>query len=257
MSLEGRCALVTGAGRGIGFAIARVLAEKGMRVAVNDIDAESATRAAAELNAAGLVAIDCAGDVTRAAHVERIFDRVEGELGPLWLLVNNAGAFHAAATADFPEDAWDSAFAVDVKAAFLCSREAVRRMTPRQRGRIVVISSIAGLIVRTGQIAYCAAKAAAIHFTRCLAVEVARDDITVNCICPGMTDSAMLRQTAASRGIDAGDYLDMIPARRFATGDDHAHTVAWLAGNEASHITGQVICVDGGQSQYHPLTLKH
>ena len=250
-----KCALVTGAARGIGLSTARVLCEAGMAVAINDTDAGGAERAASDLVAAGYRALACPADVTNSAEVAAMFERVESELGPLWLLVNNAGVFHAAATVDFPEEVWDREFAVDVKAAFLCSQNAIRRMMPRGAGRIVVVSSIGGLIVRTGQIAYCAAKAAAIHFSRCLAVEMAPHGITVNCICPGMTDSAMLQKTASERGLMIDDYLVMIPAGRLARPEDQANTIAWLASESAAHVTGQVISVDGAQSLYHPLTL--
>jgi NAD(P)-dependent dehydrogenase (short-subunit alcohol dehydrogenase family) len=256
MSLAGRCALVTGAGRGIGFVTARLLCERGMAVAVNDVDTESAHHAAAELASAGYRAIACPADVSNSADVSLMVGRIEAELGPLWLLVNNAGTFHSAPAEEFPEAQWDREFAVDVKSAFLCSQAAIRRMIPRRGGRIVVVSSIAGEIVRTRQIAYCAAKAAAIHFSRCLAVEMAPHGITVNCLCPGMTDSAMLRQTAAARGVEVGDYLEMIPAGELARPEDHASLIAFLASDEAAHLTGQVISVDGAQSLYHPVTRR-
>ncbi len=254
MSLAGRVALVTGAARGIGFATARVLSERGMAVVVNDKDGGAAIRATSELVEAGHKAFAFPADVTRAAEVARLTARVEAEVGPLWLLVNNAGTFHSAAIEDFPEEDWDAEFAIDAKAVFLCSQAALRCMIPRRSGRIVVISSIAGTIVRTRQIAYCAAKAAATHFARCLAVEAAPHAITVNCVCPGMTDSQMLRQTAANRGVTIDDYLSMIPAGRLAAAEDHAHCIAWLASDEAAHVTGQVIAIDGAQSLYHPVT---
>ena len=254
MSLAGRVALITGAARGIGFATARVLSERGMVVVVNDKDSDAAIRAATELVDASHRAFAFPADVTRVAEVERLTARVEAEVGPLWLLVNNAGTFHSAAIEDFPEQDWDAEFAIDVKAVFLCSQAAVRCMIPRRAGRIIVVSSIAGTIVRTRQIAYCAAKAAAIHFARCLAVEAAPHAITVNCICPGMTDSQMLRKTAAARGVAIDDYLSMIPAGRLATAEDHADCIAWLASEEAAHVTGQVIAIDGAQSLYHPVT---
>ena len=254
MSLKDRCALVTGAARGIGLVLARSLCERGVRVALNDVDPEGAARAAAELSSLGHRCLPCPGDVTRAADVAGMVERAEKELGPLWLLVNNAGTFHSAPTVDFPEAAWDREFAVDVKAAFLCSQAALRSMIPRRAGRIVVVSSIAGWIVRTNQIAYCAAKAAAIHFARCLAVETAPHGITVNCLCPGMTDSEMLRKSAGARGATIADYEAMIPAGKLAKAEDHASTILWLASDEAAHVTGQVLSVDGGQSIYHPLT---
>ena len=254
MTLSGRVALITGAGRGIGRRIAAALCENGMAVAVNDIDSESAESTASELRSSGYRALACPGDASAAAAVAAMFDRVEQELGPLWLLVNNAGVYHSASIETFPESEWDREFAVDCKAVFLCSQAAVRRMAPGRGGRIVVVSSIAGQIVRTQQIAYCSAKAAAIHFSRCLAVEVAGRGITVNCICPGMTDSEMLRQSANQRGVSLDRYQAMIPSGRLASPQDHAAAVVWLASEAAGHITGQVIAIDGAQSLYHPLT---
>ncbi len=165
MSLEGKVALVTGAGRGIGPGIARVLAKKGMIVAVN-ARTESAEQTAADLRALGLQATAFMADVSRKAEVEAMIERVEQELGPLWLLVNNAGLLRAAPTAEMAEADRDDVFAVDAKGVFLCAQAAIRRMMPRGAGRIVNIASIAGMIVRTKQIAYSSAKAATIHFSR-------------------------------------------------------------------------------------------
>jgi 3-oxoacyl-[acyl-carrier protein] reductase len=143
---------------------------------------------------------------------------------------------------------------VDAKGVFLCSQAAIRRMIPRRQGRIVNISSIAGLIVRTAQIGYCSAKAAVVHFTRCLAVEMAPHGITVNCLCPGMTWTEMLSVSARERGLDLDAMVELIPAGRMATEEDHAHLVAYLASEEAGHVTGQIVAVDGAQSLYHPLS---
>jgi NAD(P)-dependent dehydrogenase (short-subunit alcohol dehydrogenase family) len=250
---QARVALVTGAGRGIGKGIASVLAARGFTVGVNDITEAAAECAAAEIAGAGHAVLPVAGDITSRAAVEAIFDRVEAEAGPLWLLVNNAGVYHSAPAAELTEAAWDQDFAVDVKGAFLCCQAAIRRMTPRGAGRIVNIASIAGLIVRAGQLSYCAAKAAVIHLSRCLAVEMAGHGITVNCVCPGMTDTEMLRQSIRERGASLESYQSLIPSGRLATPEDHAHLVAWLASEEAAHVTGQVIAVDGGQSQNLPL----
>jgi NAD(P)-dependent dehydrogenase (short-subunit alcohol dehydrogenase family) len=130
-------------------------------------------------------------------------------------------------------------------------------MMPRQAGRIVNVSSIAGLIVRTKQIAYSSAKAAVIHFTRCLAVEMAPYGITVNCVCPGMTRTEMIVQSFAERGIDLDAATSLIPTGRMAVPEDHAHLVAYFASEEAAHVTGQVVCVDGGQSQVVPMPRRN
>jgi NAD(P)-dependent dehydrogenase (short-subunit alcohol dehydrogenase family) len=252
--LHDRVALVTGAGRGIGLTIARVLAEKGMRVGLNDIDPRAAERAAVALQTDGLAVLALPGDVSLKADVEAMVARAEAELGPLWLLVNNAGVFNSGPTVELGEEAWDRAFAVDAKGVFLCSQAALRGMLGRREGRIVSVASIAGIIVRTGQIAYCAAKAAVVHFSRCLAVEVAPAGITVNCLCPGMTATEMLLDSAVDRGLDLDGMVALIPDGRMASELDHAHLVAYLASDEAAHVTGQVVAVDGGQSLYHPLT---
>jgi 3-oxoacyl-[acyl-carrier protein] reductase len=254
--LNGKVALITGAGRGIGRTIALELARKGMLVGVNDVDPKTAANVAGEICAAGGQAIPLVGSVSNVAEVDAMFTRVENELGPLWLLVNNAGIINAAPTAEMSEAMWDKAFEVDAKGVFVCSQAAIRRMIPRQAGRIVNFSSIAGLIVRTAQIAYCSAKAAVVHFSRCLAVEIAPYGITVNCLCPGMTWTTMLQETARERGLDLDGMVELIPAGHMAKEEDHAHLVAFFASEESGHMTGQVVTVDGAQSLYHPLTLK-
>jgi NAD(P)-dependent dehydrogenase (short-subunit alcohol dehydrogenase family) len=253
MSLEGRVALVTGAGQGIGKSIAHILACRGMHVAVNDVQGESAEAVAQEICRDGHSALALAADITRKAEVEAMMDRVEKQLGPLWLLVNNAGIYFSGPTADMSEEAWDKAFAVDAKGVFLCSQASIRRMIPRRAGRIVNLGSIAGIVVRTKQIGYCAAKAAVVHFSRCLAVEMAPYGITVNCLCPRMTRTEMLEQGARERRMNLEAMVELIPGGRMASPEDHASLVAYLASDEAGHVTGQVISVDGGQSQFLPL----
>jgi len=254
--LCGKVAMVTGGGRGIGRTVAHVLAQKGMMVGVNDIDATLAEAVAHEFRAEGLKVLALPGDVSCKEDASAITDKTETELGPIWLLVNNAGIFNFAPTAEMDEETWDKAFAVDAKGVFLCSQAAIRKMIPRRQGRIVNISSIAGMVVRTGQIAYCSAKAAVTHFTRCLAVEMAPYGITVNCLCPGMTRTKMLTQSAIERGLDLDAMVDFIPAGRMAEEEDHAHLILYLAADESAHVTGQVLAVDGAQSLYHPLLLK-
>jgi len=254
--LQGKTAIITGAGRGIGKAIARRLAQEGMSVGVNDVNARLAEAAVLELQAEGLQALALPGDVSQVAEARAMVAQAEAQLGPLWLLVNNAGVFNSAPTAELSEAAWDQAFDVDAKGVFLCCQAAIRQMIPRQQGRIVNIASIAGQIVRTGQIAYCSAKAAVIHFTRCLAVEMASPGITVNCLCPGMTWTEMLSASAKERGLDLDAMVALIPGGRMAQETDHAHLVAYFASEEAAHVTGQVVTVDGAQSLYHPLVAK-
>jgi NAD(P)-dependent dehydrogenase (short-subunit alcohol dehydrogenase family) len=251
-----KVAVVTGAGRGIGKTIARVLAQQGMRVGVNDADPGLAHETAQEFRHQGLQALALPADVSTKDQVQAMLRQAEAELGPVWLLVNNAGVFQAAPTLEVDEEDWDRVFSVDAKGVFLCSQAAIQGMISRRAGRIVNIASIAGMIVRTGQIAYCSAKAAVIHFTRCLAVEMAPYGITVNCLCPGMTWTSMLSVSARERGLDLDAMVELIPAGRMAQEQDHAHLVSYFASEEAAHVTGQVVAVDGGQSLYHPLTAK-
>jgi NAD(P)-dependent dehydrogenase (short-subunit alcohol dehydrogenase family) len=254
--LTGRVAFITGAGRGIGKATAHLLAQKGMQVAINELNPDLLKSTTVAFQSEGLSVLGLAGDVSKTADVGAMLEKVESELGPIWLLVNNAGVFNAGPTAELSEQAWDSAFAVDTKGVFLCSQAAIRKMIPHQQGRIVNFASIAGMIVRTNQIAYCSAKAAVIHFSRCLAVEMAPHGITVNCLCPGMTRTAMLTVSAKERGLDLDAMLELIPDGRMAAEEDHAHLVAYFASDEAAHVTGQVVAVDGAQSLFHPLVMK-
>lgn len=255
-TLQNKAALITGAGRGIGRTIALTLARQGMKVGVNDIDSQAARAVCQEIQALGATAIDLPASVSDPDQIKDMVERVESELGPLWLLVNNAGVLTVGPTIEMPVEAWDRAFDVDAKGVFLCSQAAARVMVPRKAGRMVNIASIAGVIVRTGQIAYCAAKAATVHFTRCLAVELAPQGITVNCICPGMTWTEMLSVSAVERGLDLDAMVALIPAGHMAQEADHANLILYLASEAAGHITGQVVCVDGGQSLYHPLQVK-
>jgi 2,3-dihydro-2,3-dihydroxybenzoate dehydrogenase len=252
MGLAGRVALITGASRGIGLGMARTLAAKGMAVALSDVRAEVIS-AAEKLRGEGHATIGIVADVRRKADVEAMVERTESELGPIWVLVNNAGALTFGPTAELSEEDWDLAMDVDAKGVFLCSQAAIRRMIPRGEGRIVNVTSIAAVVVRTGQIGYCSAKAASNHFTRCLAIEMAPHGITVNAIMPGMTRTEMLVDSFVARGMSLDAMLNLIPAGRFASPEDHAALVAWLASEEAQHVTGQLISVDGGQSQLMPL----
>jgi 2,3-dihydro-2,3-dihydroxybenzoate dehydrogenase len=252
MTLKGKVALVTGASRGIGWVIARVLAEQGMHVAMN-ASSDRIDAAADQLRRQGLSVRPYRADISQKQAVQTMVEQVEAELGPLYLLVNNAGLLRTGPTPELSEEDWDATFAVDAKGVFLCSQAALQRMLPRRAGRIVNISSIAGQIVRVRQIAYCAAKAAVIHFTRCLAVEMAPYGVTVNCICPGMTRTEMLVDSAVERGLDLETMVRLIPDGRMADPEEHAHLVVYFASDAASHVTGQVVAVDGGQSQFMPL----
>jgi NAD(P)-dependent dehydrogenase (short-subunit alcohol dehydrogenase family) len=244
-------ALITGGGGGIGRAVAVRLAGQGMSVALAG-RSDRVVAAAEELARAGHRAVGIRADVASAAQVDAMFEAAEGELGPVRVLVNAAGVLPVGTAAETTDADWDAAMEVIVRGTFLCSRAAVRRMTPRGGGRIVNVSSISSVVSRSGQIAYCTAKAAVNHFTRCLAMETAALGITVNAILPGSTRGEMLTEFLGRRGLEPTALARSIPGGRLAEPEDHAALVAFLASDEAAHITGQVIAVDGGQSQYMP-----
>ena len=246
-----RIACITGANKGIGKGIAQRLCSEGMTVIIAARTRVEET--AAELRGSGGRAFGYTVDITDEQAVVELFKKIENEVGGLWLLVNNAGTLRTGPTAEMSLQDWESVFDVNAKGSFLCSREAIKHMIPRQAGRIVNISSIAGFIVRTGQISYCAAKAAVIHFTKCLATEMAPYGITANCLCPGMTKTELLLKSAKERNLNLDAMIKRIPGGRMAKPEDHGGLVSYLASEDASHVTGQVISVDGAQSQFMPL----
>jgi 3-oxoacyl-[acyl-carrier protein] reductase len=241
---QGRTALVTGAARGIGRAIARRLADDGAAVAVNY--ATSAARAEAlvsEIRAAGGRAAALRADVGDASQVDALFTRIEAELGPVGVLVNNAGLHRGGRVERLDPADFDAVVRASLVGSFLCAARAVPRMKDQGWGRIVQISSPAALRGFAGDAAYGAAKAGQLGLTRCLAVELAPHGITVNAVVPGyvpteMTGGLSDRSRAA---IEAS-----IPAGRPALPEEVAAAVAYLTGPDAAYVTGVTLPVDGG-----------
>ena len=164
------------------------------------------------------------------------------------VLVNCAGVVIRDAFLDITEESWDKHFDVNCKGIFICCQKVLNYMTQKKSGSIINISSIAGHISRTREAPYCASKAAVIHLSKCLAIEFAPMNIRVNCICPGMTYTPMLEGFFKKDAIDMNSISKSIPLKKFAEAKDHAEMAVFLVSNKASHITGQVISVDGGQS---------
>ena len=191
MRLEGRVALVTGAGGGIGEATARRFAREGAVVVVNDVDVELARPVATELQKGGGLALVVAADVTKRTDVEAMVTRVVGEFGRLDVLVNNAGINRDAMSHKMTEEQWDQVLAVNLKGTFLCAQAALPRMRERGWGRVINTSSI-GSLGNIGQANYAASKAGVIGLTRTLALEYAKYGITVNCVAPGPVMTRML-----------------------------------------------------------------
>ncbi|WP_329499209.1 2,3-dihydro-2,3-dihydroxybenzoate dehydrogenase [Kitasatospora herbaricolor] len=235
----GRVALVTGAGRGIGAAVARMLAERGAEVIASDLDApdDSVHRL----------------DVTDGTAVEALVDRIERERGPIDVLVNVAGVLTAAPVLETTDENWARTFAVNTTGVFHTCRAVGRRMAGRGRGSIVTVGSNAAGVPRTGMAAYAASKAATTMFVRCLGLELARSGVRCNLVSPGSTDTDMQRalwtDDAAEQRVIDGDpatYRVGIPLGRIAAPEDVAEAVAFLAGDRARHITMHDLYVDGG-----------
>jgi 2-hydroxycyclohexanecarboxyl-CoA dehydrogenase len=244
--MAGRVALVTGAARGIGAAIAQRLAADGFSVAVCDVNADGALGAARAIEAAGGRAIGLAVDVASAASVGAGAEQCEAQLGAVDVLVNNAGIDVPAYFVDSKERDWDRLWAVNVKGVLHCTQRVLPGMQQRRSGRVINVASDAGRVGAGGEAVYSATKGAVIAFSKALAREVARFGITVNAVCPGATDTALLAQLADFNPKLHAGLVGGIPLRRVGQPSDIAGAVAFLASESASYITGQSLSVSGG-----------
>ncbi len=244
--LQGKVALVTGASRGIGLAIAKRLGSAGARIVVMDMVFREGPEAVIEaLKEVGAEAITHEANVTDSGQVEALFKSVEEEWGGVDILVNNAGITRDALLMRMTDEQWDAVLNVNLKGAFLCARAAIRGMMRKRWGRIVSLSSVVALGGNPGQVNYAASKAGLIGMTRTLSKEVASRNITVNAVAPGFIATDMV--DALSDEMKA-KVMERIPMDRFGTAEDVAGVVAFLASEEASYVTGQVVGIDGGLS---------
>ena len=254
MELKGQVAVVTGAGRGIGRAIALELARQGADIVIAEMDQAGAKRVAEEVGALGRRAVAVPTDVTSRADLRAMVDRAKAEFGRIDILVNNAGIYRAAATLDVTEDHWDAIMNINAKAVFFASQAVLPVMIAQKSGSIVSLASMAGKIGSKTNLPYNASKAAVVSMTKSLALAHAGEGIRVNCVCPGFVETDMW--TVVSR--DQGKLLGMtpeeftrqraasVPLGRMEKPEDVAHVVAFLAGPRAGYMTGQALSVDGG-----------
>ncbi|GAB3468200.1 3-oxoacyl-ACP reductase FabG [Actinophytocola sediminis] len=244
-----RVAIVTGAARGIGAAIAKRLAKDGFAVGVIDLVEDTCASTVEAITAAGGKAIGVGANVTDAAAVTAAVARVADELGPPTVLVNNAGITRDNLLFKMTEDDWDAVLGVHLRGAFLVSREVQKHQTAQNYGRIVNLSSTSALGNR-GQANYSAAKAGMQGLTKTLAIELGKFGVTVNAIAPGFIETDMTAATAERMGISFEDFKNgaaaAIPVRRVGQPEDIAALTSFLVGEESGFVSGQVIYVAGG-----------
>lgn len=246
LSLENRIALVTGAGRGIGRAIALELSRRAASVILNyNKSAEAAESLSAEIQAAGGKAAIFQADVSNFRQAQDLVKFAIDTFGDLHILVNNAGITRDTLIMMMSEEDWDSVIATNLKSTFNCSKAAVKHMMRKRYGRIINIASVAGQMGNPGQTNYSSSKAGQIGFTKSLAREIAVRNITVNAIAPGFVDTEIL-DAMSPKTLEA--MLKMVPLGRKGKPEEIAFATAFLASDQAAYITGQVLGVDGGMA---------
>jgi len=259
MTFKGQMAMVTGAGSGIGRATACLLAARGAAVAAVDIDGATAQETAQLITSAGGRSVGYAGDVTKAAELDAAVTSAVRDLGPLRIMFNNAGILDGYFDVDEVEEAtWRRVLDIDLTGTFLGCKRALREMLPAGKGRIVNMSSVAGLNGTGGGAAYIAAKHGVIGLTRQMAVAYGARGIRVNCVCPGAIPTALRAHSQdllgpgvpdiSARGVAVNDaqVRALVPAGERGSVDDIATAVCWLVSDEANYVNGHAVVVDGG-----------
>jgi len=248
MRFADKVAMVTGGGRGIGKAIAVRLAQEGAKVVVVDKNEETLTNTVEGIKESGGQAVAIVADVTRGEEVRRMVKTAIEQFGKIDILVNNVGLFTFEPFLDTTEEVWDNLLAINLKSTLLCSQAVLEDMIRKRYGKIVNISSDAAKMGVTAQASYTAAKAGVMGLTRTLAREMARHNINVNCVCPGLVDTELTAELTGLAPEIREKMIKAIPFRRMAQPEEVAAAVCFLASDDAGYITGQALSVNGGQS---------
>jgi 3-oxoacyl-[acyl-carrier protein] reductase len=246
MRLKDKVALVTGSSRGVGKAIAIGYAKEGAKVVVNYTSNENAAKEVVEsIEKLGASAIAVKADVAKKAEAESLVKTAVDQFGGIDILVNNAGFTRPAMMLKMTEEQWDEVVDLHLKGAFLCAQAAAKHMTQKKSGKIINVTSVAGLVGTVGQINYSAAKGGVLSMTKSMARELAKDNICVNVISLGIVATDMTEKIRTDEKLKE-IYMNRILLKRFAEADDIAPAFVFLASAESNYITGQLLCVDGG-----------
>ena len=242
---EKRLAVVTGAARGIGRAVVLELLKQGRTVAGLDINEQQLAELEDVVKQEGFSVVTKCLDITDTAKLKQVLESLAKEYGGIGILVNNAGITRDRLMMQMSDEEFDVLMAVNLRAAFMATRAALRSMVRNKFGRIISLSSVAGIMGQAGSANYAASKAGLIGMTKSIVREVAKKNITANCIAPGFIITEM---TAVLPDVVKDAAKQLIPARRFGSVDDVAKAIAFLASDDTGYITGQVLCVDGGMA---------
>ncbi len=254
MELNQEVAIVTGAGRGIGRAIAFELARMGADIVIAELDRAGAERTASDIRGLNRRATVVPTDVTSQKDLQAMAEQTRAEYGRIDILVNNAGIYRAAAALDVTEEHWDAIMSINAKAVFFASQAVLPTMITQKRGVIVSLASMAGKIGSRTNLPYNASKAAVISITKSLALAHAADGIRVNCVCPGFVETDMWAAVAREQGALLGQSPEeftrqrvrQVPLGRMERPEDVANVIGFLVSKRADYITGQALSVDGG-----------
>jgi NAD(P)-dependent dehydrogenase (short-subunit alcohol dehydrogenase family) len=250
MILKDKVALVTGAGRGIGEAIARRLSAEGARVVISDIDLAGAEQVARDIKKGGRDAMAVRADVGNKAEVEAMVKKGVEAFGSIDILVNNAGMSVVGASEQLEEKRWRQGIDVMLTGVFFCSQAAGREMIKQKNGKIINIASVNGIVAFPERACYCAAKAGVMALTKVLGCEWARYNINVNAVAPGYVETELVRNLATQGTLDVKELASRTPLGRMAKSAEIANCVVFLASEESRYIEGQTIVVDGGWTAY-------